>query len=116
MTSLAEHIAPAKADRAPVVAGVVCYTLWGLLPILFIWADRAGAGAFEIVAWRTLWSVPCAIALVAATGQLGGVRRLPVKTLLALVLSAILIAVNWSTYVWAVSSGRTISASLGYYP
>ena len=33
----------------------------------------------------------------------------------ALALSAVLIAVNWSTYVWAVSSGRTLSASLGYY-
>ena len=118
MTSLAETAAPppaSKADRSPVIAALVCYTLWGLLPILFIWAARAGAGPFEIVAWRTLWSVPCAIALVAATGQIASARRLPAKTLFALVLSALLIAVNWSTYVWAVSSGRTMSASLGYY-
>jgi chloramphenicol-sensitive protein RarD len=107
--------APVPADRKPLVAALVCYTLWGLLPILFIWADHEGAGAFEIVAWRTLWSVPCAIALVLAAGQSAHLRGLPPKVFAALALSALLIAVNWSTYVWAVSSGRTLSASLGYY-
>jgi chloramphenicol-sensitive protein RarD len=106
---------PTAADRKPLIGALVCFTLWGLLPILFIWADREGAGAFEIVAWRTIWSVPCAIALVLATGQGPALRALPLRTIAALVLSAVLIAVNWSTYVWAVSSGRTISASLGYY-
>jgi chloramphenicol-sensitive protein RarD len=106
---------PPFGDRSPLIAALICFTLWGLLPILFIWADRQGAGAFEIVAWRTIWSAPCAIALVLATGQGPALRNLPLKTIGALTLSAVLIAVNWSTYVWAVSSGRTISASLGYY-
>jgi len=121
MTRLAEDTPPApfpnasagKIERGPLLAGLVCYTCWGLLPILFIWAERAGASAFEMVAWRTLWSVPCAIALVVFTGQAASVRQLPIKTVLALTLSAALIGVNWTTYVWAVSSGRTISASLG---
>ena len=107
--------APAPIDRKPLASALVCYTLWGLLPILFIWADHEGAGAFEIVAWRTIWSVPCAIALVLAAGQGAHLRGLPPKVFAALALSAVLIAVNWSTYVWAVSSGRTLSASLGYY-
>ena len=37
------------------------------------------------------------------------------STLGMLGLSAALLLVNWSTYVWAVASGRTLSASLGYY-
>ncbi len=114
MTQSLAAPAPA-ADRAPFVAALVCYILWGLLPLLFIWADHEGAGAFEIVAWRTLWSAPCAIALVLAARQGAHLRGLPLKTFAALVVSAVLIAVNWTTYVWAVSSGRTISASLGYY-
>jgi len=104
-----------SADRTPLIAGLVCFTLWGLLPILFIWGDHEGAGAFEIVAWRTIWSVPCAIALVIFARQGAHLRGLPLATFAALGLSALLIAANWSTYVWAVSSGRTISASLGYY-
>jgi chloramphenicol-sensitive protein RarD len=108
--------APTTAkDRTPLAAGLVCYTFWGLLPILFLWAARQGTGAMEIVAWRIIWSVPCAVALVLVTGQGGALRGLPLKTFAALALSAALIGLNWSVYVWAVASGRTISASLGYY-
>ena len=103
------------ADRAALGSALACYTLWGLLPILFIWAGRAGAGAFEIVAWRTLWSLPCAAALALVVGRRGGLAGIGRATLGLLVLSAVLIAVNWSTYVWAVEAGRTLSASLGYY-
>ena len=105
----------AGADRAAMGSALVCYLLWGLLPILFIWAARAGAGAFEIVAWRTIWSLPCAAGLafvVAGRRSLAGLSR---ATLGLLLVSAVLIAVNWSTYVWAVAAGRTLSASLGYY-
>ncbi|WP_174302003.1 EamA family transporter RarD [Caulobacter sp. S45] len=111
----ATGIGPQGGDRIPVFAGLGCYLAWGLLPILFIWAGRVGAGAFEIVAWRTIWSLPCVAALVFITGQAASLRRLRPSTWAALALSSFLIAVNWSTYVWAVSAGRTISASLGYY-
>jgi chloramphenicol-sensitive protein RarD len=33
----------------------------------------------------------------------------------ALALSAVLIGGNWTTYVWAVSHGRNLESSLGYY-
>ena len=105
----------AGVDQAAMSSALVCYLLWGLLPILFIWAGRAGAGAFEIVAWRTIWSLPCAAGLaIAVSGRriLAGLAR---ATLGLLLVSAVLIAVNWSTYVWAVEAGRTLSASLGYY-
>ena len=105
----------AGAERAAMNSALVCYLLWGLLPILFIWAGRAGAGAFEIVAWRTIWSLPWAAGIafvVAGRRVLAGMAR---GTLGLLLVSAVLIAVNWSTYVWAVEAGRTLSASLGYY-
>lgn len=106
---------PSAGASSGVLAAVGCYTLWGLLPILFIQAGSAGAGAFEIVAWRTIWSLPCAGLLVAAAGHAAQLRRLARASWLALVLSSALLAVNWSVYVWAVEAGRTISASLGYY-
>ena len=114
-TSRAERFAMWAGGREPVLAALVCYVAWGLLPILFIAAGSAGAGAFEIVAWRTIWSLPCAAILVFATGRWEELTRLSGGTWRALLLSSVLIAVNWSTYVWAVEAGRTISASLGYY-
>ena len=50
-----------SADRKALTAGVICYTLWGFLPLLFNAAERSGATVFEIVAWRTIWSVPLAL-------------------------------------------------------
>ena len=109
-----DHAAP---DRRGLIAGLVCYTLWGFLPLLFDAAEHSGAGAFEIVAWRTIWSLPLAIALVLAMDGAASIRAVLAapRVLLALALSAVLIAVNWTTYVWAVVNGHILPASLGYY-
>lgn len=109
--------APGGSSHQALAAGLACYTIWGVLPLLFQQMAARGAGAFEIVAWRTAWSVPCAIALVLVTGKTAAFRALfsSPRTLAALVLSACLIGTNWTLYVWAVDSHRTLSASLGYY-
>lgn len=106
-----------STDRSGLLAGLACYSVWGLLPLLFHAAQRAGAGAFEIVAWRTVWSVPCALALVLAMDAGKAARALLARprALTPLLLSAVLIGVNWTLYVWAVNSGRVLSGSLGYY-
>jgi chloramphenicol-sensitive protein RarD len=98
-------------------AGLICYTLWGLLPLLFHAAARAGASPFEIVAWRAIWSLPLVLLLVILVGRGAGLRALAAepKELRALFVSALLIGFNWTLYVWAVDNGQTISASLGYY-
>ena len=106
-----------STERSALTAGVICYTLWGFLPLLFNAAEHSGAGVFEIVAWRTIWSVPLAALLVFLADRGAGLRMLLAtpKIIAALFLSAILIGINWSTYVWAVDNGHTLSASLGYY-
>jgi chloramphenicol-sensitive protein RarD len=107
----------AAEERAAVAAGALCYFFWGFLPLLFKAAAWAGAGPWEIVAWRTLWSLPAAgliILLTRSAGAVVQVLRSP-KTFGWLVCSALLIGTNWSTFVWAVNSGHTLDASLGYY-
>lgn len=104
-----------RADRQGLLAGLACYTVWGLLPILFQAIERTGVAPFEIVAWRTLFSLPVAFALVLAVRQGAAVRGLRGRAWSALALSAGLILFNWSLYVWAVGNGRTLEASLGYY-
>ena len=107
------HATP--SDRAGLTAGLACYLMWGLLPLLFEAVERTGATAFEIVAWRTLFSVPFAGTLVLWSKQGGALRRLGPRGLVTLSVSASLIAANWLVYVWAVTSGRVLEASLGYY-
>ena len=37
------------------------------------------------------------------------------KTMAALLLSTILVSINWITYIWAVNNGHVVEAALGYY-
>jgi chloramphenicol-sensitive protein RarD len=100
-----------------VTAGLICNLLWGTTPLLFMQLARMGAGSWEIVAQRAMWSVPCAALLVLLAGQraeVGRILRDP-RSLGLLALSGISIATGWSLYVWAVDDHRNLEASLGYY-
>lgn len=78
---------------------------------------RFGADAWEIMSHRAVWGALGAALLVVAARQ--GREALAVfrrpRVFGWLVLSTLLIAVNWTTYVLAVNNGRTLDASLGYY-
>ncbi|HEX7761439.1 MAG TPA: EamA family transporter RarD [Caulobacteraceae bacterium] len=107
---------PTQPERA-LAAGIGCYIFWGLLPVLFMIMGRAGAGPWEILGERTLWAAPWATGLVILAGQQGHLRAIlgQPRILGMLTVSALLIGINWSVYVWAVANARTLDASLGYY-
>ncbi len=95
--------------------GVSAYGLWGVLPIYF--KAIAAVGPIDIVAHRVVWSVPFLAILLAALGgwtEVRNVLRRP-RRLAFLALTAVLIAVNWLLYVYAVTSGQILAGSLGYY-
>ena len=104
-------------ERRALVVGVVCYVVWGVAPLVFQAMGREGAGAWEIMAHRALWSVFWAGALVWLARQTPDVLtvfRKP-KTMALLGASTAFVAVNWALFVWAVNNGRTLDTSLGYY-
>jgi len=105
------------ASRQALAAGIGCYLLWSAMPVLFLVMGRAGASPWEILAQRVIWSLPCAAALVLAAGQTRQVLEVfsRPRVLGALALTAALITVNWAVYVWAVTNGRNLEASLGYF-
>jgi chloramphenicol-sensitive protein RarD len=75
------------------------------------------AGAVEIVANRVLWSLLfCALLLTVTRAWprlIAAVRD--VRVLGTLAVAALLIAVNWLTYTYGVTTGHAIEASLGYF-
>jgi chloramphenicol-sensitive protein RarD len=103
--------------RAALLAGAGCYTFWGLVPLMFQLMHRLGATPFEIIGHRAFWSVFWALGLVLAAGQWPEVRRIfaAPRTVALLFLSAALVSTNWSVYVWSVTNGHALDASLGYY-
>ncbi|PWD50505.1 EamA family transporter RarD [Serinibacter arcticus] len=96
-------------------AGATAYLLWGLIPLYI--SALAPAGAVEIVAHRVLWSLGLCLLLLAVTRSFGAVAAIVAdrRALGMLALAAALIAVNWVTYVLAVSTHHTADAALGYF-
>lgn len=91
------------------------YLMWGVLPLYL--KALSHIPALEVVAHRVIWSVPLAAGLLIVmrrTGDLRAALRSP-RTLGMACLTAALVTVNWSVYVWAVSQDRALDAALGYY-
>lgn len=94
---------------------ISAYVMWGFLPLYL--KAVAHIPALEVVAHRVIWSVPLAAGLLIVLRRTDDLRvalRSP-RTLAMACLTAALITVNWSVYVWAVSEGRALDAALGYY-
>jgi len=102
-------------DRTGLLLGVGSYLLWGILPLYFPLVRPAGAA--EIVAHRVVWSLVLCAAVLAITGQAGALRAAirSRRSLALLSIAAVLIGVNWLTYVFAVLADHVIEASLGYF-
>ncbi|WP_407080084.1 EamA family transporter RarD [Arthrobacter zhaoxinii] len=107
--------AAGRENLPGILFGVGAYGLWGLLPLYFMVLKPAGA--VEIVANRVVWSlVFCAILLTVmrAWKPMLAARRNP-RTVGTLAGAALLIAVNWLTYSWAVLNEHAVEAALGYF-
>jgi len=102
---------------SPISLAIICYLIWGFVPLFYIPIHNFGGGAVEIIAHRSLWSVVWAGGLVFLTRQWPDVFAAFASKHLRymLLLTSVLVATNWGVYVWAVTSGHTIEASLGYY-
>lgn len=101
--------------RKGVLAAVVAYTLWGILPIY--WKAIQTVPALEILCHRVVWSLPFVVLLLAARRQWAWLRqvwRAP-RMLITCLASAGLLGVNWFVYIWAVNSGHIVDSSLGYF-
>lgn len=97
------------------VFALSAHVLWGVLTLYFI--ALAPTTAWEIVAWRVVFSlVFCAllITVTRAWRPLVALIRSP-RILFTMALAGALIYVNWQTYVLATVSGHVVEAALGYF-
>ena len=98
-----------------VLYAALAFTWWGLFPLYFRIVTTVPAP--EILAHRIVWSLVFLLGVLALRRQwawLGQVSRQP-RVLAAFAASALLLACNWLTYLWAVNNGHVIDASLGYF-
>lgn len=94
--------------------GVAAYVLWGALPVY--WKLLAHVAPVQIVAHRVLWSFAVLVLLITAARRWHALRSAMTGPVAATyTAAAVLIAINWLIYIWAVISGYLLEASLGYF-
>jgi chloramphenicol-sensitive protein RarD len=104
-----------RQARLGLVAGLGAYLIWGVIPLYF--KQMAHIGPLEIVAHRIVWTPLLLIVVIAFRRQIGsflGIMRNP-RILGALAASSAFIAINWLTFIYAVTTEHIMAASLGYF-
>ena len=95
--------------------GFAAYVSWGLFPLY--WTVLQPAGATEILAMRVVCSLLFIAVLLSAVHRWSQLRDLVAdrRRLLIVSVGAVMIAINWGTFIYAVNSGHVIETALGYF-
>ncbi|MFI5958411.1 EamA family transporter RarD [Cryptosporangium sp. NPDC051539] len=100
-------------QRKGLFYGLAAYVAWGAFPLYFRLLKPAGP--LEILAHRIVWSLVTVSVLILVLRRLRWFRTAGARTLGLLALGAVLIAVNWYTYIYGVNSSRVVETALGYF-
>ena len=110
---------PTALDRSHRFRGALAaasgFTLWGVFPVY--WKQMQAVSAFELIAHRVTWSLAFLLGVLAWQGAFSQLRAglgSPAAVGRNL-LSSLLLAANWTIYVWGVNAGHVIETSLGYF-
>lgn len=95
--------------------GLGAYGLWGFFPLF--WKQLGHVPPLELLFHRVVWAFVFFMALGLLRGRLGEVRAAlrNRKVLGTLAISAVLVAINWFLFVYAVATDRVLHVSLGYF-
>jgi len=97
------------------IMAVISFLMWGFAPIYFKAIHQVSP--FEIVAHRVVWSVFTLAAILYVfdkkfvTKVIAGFK----SHFWVLVSAAFLLTANWLVFIYAISIGKILEASLGYY-
>jgi chloramphenicol-sensitive protein RarD len=101
--------------RRGLVYGASAYLMWGVFPLYFPLLEPAGTA--EILATRMAWSLLVMLVVLRLGSGLGGVAAVlrNRRQFGLLTLAAVLVSVNWGTYIYGTNSRHVVETSLGYF-
>lgn len=107
--------ASAVVDRRGLYAAIFAFAIWGVFPLY--WHQLKAVPALQIIAHRVIWCGVFVVAYLLLREGNGWLRRAlsGAKVGRMLLVSSLLISCNWGIYIWAVTHGRVVDASLGYF-
>ena len=108
-----------KETRQGLLLGLGAYVLWGVISLF--WKQLSGVNAYAIFSYRILWTLVTML-LYMFLSRRQTVYKKQLSELLAdkkarrnMILASFLIAINWLSYIYAVTNQQATQASLGYY-
>ncbi len=97
-----------------IIYGIGAYTIWGFFPIY--WKFLHHIPATQLIGHRIIWSCLLLIVFIGLKGYWNDFSKtINVRVIIIYAIAAVLIAVNWLVYIWAVNSSFIIETSLGYF-
>ena len=89
---------------------------WGFLGVIYF-KYISFAGHIEVVIHRSLWTAIMLLMTTLLLSKFNKVLKIirNKKNLLILLLSGLLIFINWAVWIYAVTSNQVINASFGYF-
>lgn len=102
-------------DIVGIFYAIGTFFIWGLVPLY--WKQFVGFDSFELLIHRVVWSFVLLFVYLFLKGDVAKLlRMLKDKTFLKYSLTGtFLIFTNWWCFIWAVSNGHIIEASIGYF-
>ena len=95
--------------------GTTAYLIWGFAALY--WVQTEPIPAPDLVAHRALWALPVLAVSLLIMGRLGAALQLlgQARTMAIMAGSALLQALNWGIFLWAITHEQATHASLGYF-
>ena len=106
---------PSSSASAGGWSAAGAFFIWGIVPIY--WKQMQAVPAFELITHRITWSL-LFLGLVLAWQNDFASLRPGLSSFRAIginLLASVLLAANWTVYVWGVNAGHVIETSLGYF-
>lgn len=104
-----------EIDRKSLLLTIVCYSIWGVAPLY--WSLIARYDALFTLADRIVWGALFLMIYLARVKKLGLLKRTLASRdkMKYMIPAAVLVSINWGTYIWAMANSHVLDSSLGYY-
>jgi chloramphenicol-sensitive protein RarD len=107
--------APAGSNQGGLPFAISAYLIWGFVPLFF--KLLSSVPPVEVLAQRIVWSLPLCFLIMVFRRQIGEYLAAlrDWRVLRMLLVSSVLIALNWLVYIYSIFTDHVLAASLGYY-
>lgn len=99
-----------------VILTLTCYTIWGFFPLY--WYPLAGMDSLQLMAQRIGWALFFISFLLCFRKEDRALLKDALtnrRVIITFIGSSFFLFLNWSVYLYAISSHQVLEASLGYY-